>query len=459
MKPFDDAFADKVREVVDHHEEPFDPAAWEDMKGRIARKRKPGMVAFFPLVARVAASLLILSALTWVSVMVFFPAPVSLTDNIPVMIEEPVSVTTDQQITSHTAGDENNDLQNSDRFDAQRHTPGARENSSGIANNMHDILPEEATRPLTELMDASDVVQQATKPHETTGETGGLPMAVSAISRAQQDDDHPASPDSTGNIVHGTSPSASITSAVNEAVATDKQVLIPANDQMTVMASPSHEKEKTLTWGIAAGSMLTVAEQQLASGVGFTGGITSEYRLSARFRLYSGVILAYQQFEVSDMPVQRKSMRNDYSPEHTSATTYTNNAYEIYAIDLPLNIQFRTPGAKNRQWYVSTGFSSLLFLQQDMSGVETAYLESVYYDHESSSYRSEAFYTETKISSRYEPFARFDLARLLNFSVGYAIEKGKTTTIMEPFVKIPLGTISSRDLKMGMGGISLRLTF
>lgn len=459
MKPFDDAFADKVREVIDHHEEPFDPAAWEDMKGRLARKRKSGMVAFFPLVARVAASLLILSALTWLSVMVFFPAPVSLTDNTPDAAEEPASATNDQQIIPNTDGDENNDLLISDQSDAQQQPPGAQENSSSLAGNMRGTLPDEATRPITELTDASEAVQQVTKPDEETGETAGLPTAITAISSLHQDGHHPVNPDSTNNIVHGIRPSEPIASAAKEAVATDTHDLPLANDQMAVMASPSHEREKTLTWGVAAGSMLTVAEQQLTSGIGFTGGITSEYRLSARFRIYSGVLLAYQQFEVSGMPVQRRSMQNDFSSELTDVRTYADNAYEIYAVDLPLNIQFRTPRTKNRQWYVSTGVSSLLYLQQDMSGTETAYLEAAYFDHESSSYRNKTLTTEVWVASTYEPFARFDFARLLNFSLGYAIEKGNTTTILEPFVKIPLGTISSRDLKMGMGGISLRLTF
>ena len=94
-----------------------------------------------------------------------------------------------------------------------------------------------------------------------------------------------------------------------------------------------------------------------------------------------------------------------------------------------------------------------------MSGVETAYVETNYLDLASNSLRSASYASETIIGSTAAPLSRFDLARLLNISVGYAIQQEKTTAIVEPFVKIPLGAVSSQEIKMGMAGISLRLTF
>ena len=64
-----------------------------------------------------------------------------------------------------------------------------------------------------------------------------------------------------------------------------------------------------------------------------------------------------------------------------------------------------------------------------------------------------------KESEKINAFQRFDFARLLNLSVGYVINYDNADLIVEPFIKYPLGNLTSRNIQMGMGGISLKYSF
>jgi hypothetical protein len=441
MKPFDDRFADKVREVFDQHQEAFDPGAWAMMQRRLSSKKKPVFIALWPYLSRAAVVLLIVGGMAWLF-MKYMPgndnmlattmdkSPASRTENRQLQTEEqsledePMA-----SITPHTSAPGN--IQTASRISEQQDTPGT--SNISASKDMPGISHTSGSKDMPGQALPSDQTNEKAPgdgPQTTISVNGltSLPMGVDI-----------------GQVIGGQ--------------ATDPSYpdYVPEPPGGTIAKS----ENKAFTWSVMAGSMMTYAEQQLADGLGFSGGFLSEWKVSPLIRISSGLVLAYQQFDVSGMPLRQKMSRSDmyYAPENYSVQTLANHEYEILAFDIPVNIHFQLAESHKSKWFVTAGFSSLLYLQQHVTGQETAYVEALVNDQFGDTSRTLSYASEVSINASYDAFQRFDFGRLLNLSFGYEIRGERRATIIEPFIKYPLGTVSSREIKMGMGGVSLRYRF
>jgi len=527
MKPFDEEFADKVRAVFDRHDAPFDPSAWDAMHERLKQGRRGRVIAMLYVASRVAASLLIISVLTWISYTYFFTLTPSVSDS--GIAEEVIAgsdirqrhesaaatdalshlsapedsalpaATLRQVITDRETGevlddnvsvqvliDRETGLVITDRgtgevLDDNVSGQVLIDRETGLVitdRGTGEVITDKETgeilphRETVEVLPHRETVEVLTHretgeilPHRETGEVLTHRETVEVLTDRESGQELPLAAEAvsegtpTKDTLHDADIQQGLLSHGEQRTLPDPRL---AGDGPADISLPSHEKqrEKPLSWGLAAGSMMTYAEQQLAGGLGFSAGVTSAYRVTNRVSIASGLLLAYQQFEVESTPLVTMSAGKEYArTDMASVRTTADHSYEMLALDIPLNLQIRLPGAGSGRWYVSTGLSSLLYLQQQLSGVETSYVETNYLDPARNTLVYNSFTSSVAVSSNSAPFSHFDFARLLNLSAGYAIRQEKTTTIIEPFVKLPLGSISSRKLKMGMGGVSLRFTF
>lgn len=453
MKPFDDRFADRVREVFDQHEEAFDPKAWDTMRARLSKEKKPLFIALWPFVSRAAAVLILVVGMAWLFNDLFSPGNEWLADN--------------PGETGEVAG---NMVPSSESKAIGGKFPAVSE-PDAMSGARTEILS--SPLPVTENGPAAGQSKSAGSSGKTKtsiidyGLSGPYAMRVGD----EPADTLTAYPSHEKNELP--EQTALLQVAVEEQTASPQETpashvnggpsglaALPAESlPMAVSLVPDAPGGRALSWSVAAGSMMTYAGQQLASGMGFSGGVISEWKATKTFRLSSGLILAYQQFAVDGMPLQPEMKQSDNTPDEYSVRTYADNEYEMLALDIPLNIQYRFMEAGKGQWFVSAGLSSLLYLQQHVSGKETAYIYANLPETASDSNRSISYTSEVKVEANYDALQRFDFARLLNLSFGYEIQGEKSATIIEPFIKYPLGTLSSREIKMGMGGISLRYRF
>ncbi|TVR70875.1 MAG: hypothetical protein EA408_10385 [Marinilabiliales bacterium] len=507
MKPFDERFADRVREVFDKHDEPVDPAAWEAMQSTLGQNASSTR-RLMPWLLRIAAALLLIISF---SVLLMLPEK----DQIAEKTVSDTAFAEEDAAATSPAPAEHEALADAPAEPAEAGAPSAvAPDTPPSAEPIHEQAASSlADTPPDPAMADPGTIAAGVPDRDTPDAVPGTPeprTAQAVIIPPGIPDDHtpgtpeprtahavtmpPALSDDTATVITPTVPVAAaertgavIPSALAEAatVATEDPGREPPVDslrhepdvpviadagqlfqEMPLYGTPVDEPagHRALRWGVAAGPMLTYAEQQLASGMGFSAGASSEYRLSRQFTVKSGLLLAYQQFEVDNMPLRSRSSSKYYSsmPEDAGYQlhrSYSNQAFEIMAVDIPVNIQYQLMETTRRQMYVEAGFSSLLYLQQKITGEEIAYVEQAYYSPADGSYRQLSSRVVSDVTASYGPFSRFDPARLLNLSFGYTISGGNYTTIIEPFIKYPLGDLGSRQIRMGMGGINLRLRF
>jgi hypothetical protein len=410
MKPFDEIFADRVREVFDLYSEIPDPMAWETMKGRLERTRRQRVIAMLPLLSRAAAILIIAGIFALLFTDVFMPG-----SNEQLAVEVPSA------------------------------------SIQGISEPGAPVLmsPETATS-----MPRSAATLQPIPDAAILAGAGLSPQGQMAVAVAIP---------STGLSTTFGTPVVDGRSMTTETVPftgiVEAVVFEPSYENyLTSRSIP--DNGRSFSWGLTAGSMMTYAEQQVASGMGFSGGLVTEWEAMPRIRLSSGMLLAYQQFEVEGMPLRMISNQEIIAGlDYNGADAFGDHEYEFLALDIPLNVQFNLGETRRSKLFVSAGVSSLFYLQQKVSGYSSAFVTGQTYNPATGEYQPFSQYSEVYLDDTYDILTRFDIARLLNLSFGYVIKGNNHSTVIEPFIKYPLGTISTRELKMGMGGVTVKYRF
>lgn len=419
MKRFDEKFADNVREVFDSYDESVDPAAWADMQRRLKRPERPLLIPLIPRKVLGAAAAVMLLAATG---LLFW----------------------------QTAG-----LKNANGPEAISHAPGRSAVTQPVNPQREPIVVAgQAEEPALAAHQPHKQVQKQLAESRTEPEPiqaaetliAELEM-LAAIEVAAQDHD----PDSS--LV--TLPWLPGPSQPNPLMSTGQQIdpfkgIQPATNQ------------RAQSWSVAAGSMLAFANSKVSDGAGYAAGVMSEWKISPAITLSTGGLLAYHQFELVSMGGGNNRLYYDNSPDFSAGNGFTftrDNQYELLTLDIPLNAQFSLSETNRMRLYFGAGLSSVVFLQQRFTSRRTRYYNEWVIDPASGQQISLIGSELTGTDEQHDAFSRMDIGRLMNLSFGYVVKGQNGSYVIEPFMKYPLGRITSRDMKLGMGGISLRYNF
>jgi hypothetical protein len=161
-------------------------------------------------------------------------------------------------------------------------------------------------------------------------------------------------------------------------------------------------------------------------------------------------------------------MSNDYeymdaAPTLNGATgevvSYSTNL-DIVAMEVPINFVFTISERQKRNLFVSAGVSTMVYLSQRFSGsYQNVYTQEVY-DSATGETSLESNYTNIEVENEYEAFSRVDYFGLANLSAGYSFPLGKSSSMqIEPFVQLPTHNLTSNNLRIRFGGLSLKYRF
>ncbi len=200
-------------------------------------------------------------------------------------------------------------------------------------------------------------------------------------------------------------------------------------------------------WNFGVEIMPTVVQSKVTLGA----GLTTEYKLSKRFSLSSGI--AYVALDAS------KSI--DYQPVSLmSSKKLIAIDANISAIDIPLSITY----SLNKKIYTSMGVSYFNVLNEKRNNKYETQMEVAMSAKSSetgviNTYQSQLTEENTEVSSDLSLKGNGYLG-FFNFSIGHKQEVfNQNHIVIEPFIKVPLGKLSNEDLRLSNGGVKLRFTF
>lgn len=432
MKPFDDKFADNVREVFDNYQEPADEQAWLQMKSRLqGKQRRKKLIPLYFLRAAAVILLLLVPAFLWM----YRPGSES-----AIQMAEEVQLREADDVDAVVFLDEIQSPEQADNDDpkasekqllasapvdyTETKKPGTRQKEDELipvsSEDVAESFPEVTSKDLI----AGDLeVEKETPPEEVVSTSVEI-------------------------------------SAPGQPVYTEEDII----RENLAWQEISSTRESHIE--IGAGSMKTWSPQELAGGVGFSAGVARLWDLGSNFSFSGGGALVYNRINLNNTSSSFNSLRNEdyYSPGNISIDGAENihvldeqvvTDMEFLAVDFPLNFRYKVMETRNKSLYVSAGLSSFLYLQQ-------SYTQQTEYLAEYTQVGNNALQTttvETTVSNNVSPFGRFDLARFLNISAGYGIQRRNYSFVIEPYVKLPVTEVTSLNMSIGMAGLSLKYKF
>lgn len=219
------------------------------------------------------------------------------------------------------------------------------------------------------------------------------------------------------------------------------------------------ERNSKFDFAVAVASMYSYSLQGAEGSVNMGGGFTTSYNVSEKFSISSGMLIARQSLDynnalATDMVFAKENTLYDANTTMVSDPASTESRIEFVGIDIPLNIKY-----KIKRLIVTTGISSLVFVSEKRTYSTNAMVFNTEFNSSTNHYETvksiENFQTEDESPA----FNRFDFASLFNIAVGYEFPLKKGSIMFEPFLKYPIGEISSANLKIGSGGLSLHYYF
>lgn len=225
-------------------------------------------------------------------------------------------------------------------------------------------------------------------------------------------------------------------------------VLVEKRKEQPAAGEISHNKKVELTF--FAGAFLNYAEGSNNS-MNMGAGVSSGIPLTKRFTLVAGIALAKNKLIFKNELPNTSYLAFVASDNKAASSFFAGNVPQISKLeasllnlDIPVNIKYSLSRKPNRV-FVSAGLSSFAYLN-----------EAYRYSYNNMNNRTNTFASSDDQVIN-ESFGKFDLAQTLNFSFGLTHTGKAQNIIVEPFIKYPLGTLGSQDIRFGSAGLNLKL--
>ncbi|TCK80585.1 hypothetical protein [Albibacterium bauzanense] len=187
----------------------------------------------------------------------------------------------------------------------------------------------------------------------------------------------------------------------------------------------------------------------ISDKMNYGGGVFTERRLSDKVSLTSGLVFT------------KINAANEMKPvEISSSTRKVGVESSMQALDIPLSIVYQVSDG----FYASMGVSLLTVLDENKSyQYETDVVSQSFVKDPKTGVESTVYSTVTRQYT--EPVKEADSKG--NNNIGYfnlSIGKkqdfyGKTKLLLEPFLKVPVGKLSDREVKLMNAGLKIKVMF
>lgn len=243
--------------------------------------------------------------------------------------------------------------------------------------------------------------------------------------------------------------------AENEVVKeTKKEVILtePAAEEV------SGGRKTSLIAGFAG--IMSEAGSKSASTPGVSVGFFIDQKLGKRISFRPGIALS--KFAYASVPVaSAKVMDQTYAAVLNNNTPIDNsdNKLDVITMEIPLNFVFTVLEKGKSSLFVSAGASTLVYLNQQFSGDYVGMVTQKSYDAVTGALIESSVPQAFNVKSEDKAFSHTDYFGLANLSAGYSMSLGKSSMLLEPFIQLPVSDLTSFDLKIKYGGLSVKYRF
>ena len=231
-----------------------------------------------------------------------------------------------------------------------------------------------------------------------------------------------------------------------------------------ILAVLEEEKEtikqdlkKPLKFGLEVSPIFDYNQDNGSSNVGFAGGLTVEIPISNKFDINTGVFYADQKLNLN----QSSTLYSDGISARSNSQLIDEEAV-IKGIEIPLNIKYNFSVAK-KDFFIAAGVTSTSYIKEN---IESNYLINGRTETSSQDYlgnnivKYELVQTNSKIITPSKS-STFNFANYFNLSLGVKlpINQQRQAIIIAPYFKYSLKPLTKQQIDFNSGGVHLRYNF
>ncbi|MZQ78330.1 MAG: outer membrane beta-barrel protein [Bacteroidales bacterium] len=458
MSKFDDIFSRKAKEAFENYNaDHLAGDGWDSFASRYGKQRRRTIV--FPLWARAASIIILVTA-----GVLFMNRFISRNPGEP---------------TGLTAQQSGNEM--SDSTEAQTDTNAVETVTTAsvpvIADN--ELSTRETVTGAGQTGDGGRRVRQATD----TGGLDGLTPDTGNLASGQTGD---AQTRKTGNLAAGQSNEPAIAvvtesdkmddiyAGVNLALnpieirltekADSRLNLPPVKVLDDYRAQPRQKMTTTLMTGLSG--LMASIDNATTTAQGVSIGFYVERQLTRRISVRPGLAMAKHSYGMEGTPEEVLAGANtimDYAAPELNGLSGTTSSYEadidLLLMEVPVNFVFSLWRRAEKNFFISTGASTMLYLSQHMTGsFNNTYTKTMADSYGGTTYATKT--TTVQVEREHHLLNRVDFLGLANFSAGYSMPFGRGThLLLEPFVQLPVKDLTSMNLRIRYGGLSMKIQF
>jgi len=223
---------------------------------------------------------------------------------------------------------------------------------------------------------------------------------------------------------------------------------------------PREKMTTTIMTGLSG--MMASIDNTASVAQGISMGFYVEQQLTRRISVRPGLAMAKHNYAMESTP--GGSMALDYAAPELNGVAGTTTSYEadieVLSMEVPVNFVFSLRKRSGSNLFVTTGASTVIYLNQRLSGSFNNTYTRATVDNFTGEVSYESKNTSVTIDSRQESLNRVDFLGLANFSAGYSFPFAKTSHfVFEPFIQLPVKDLTSMNLRIRYGGLSMKLQF
>ena len=465
---FDKKLAEKIKDSFANHQEPFDPKQWEKFSATYFISKAPSKkIAWIWWASGIAASLLI-------GILLWLPF-----NDVDKFNQEVISLLEDEEVSE------------------RRDKPSSYEEISTFDESENDIGKNRVAADQEKVSQREDIVRARkssvakNQPELSKSVTQNLNMSKESVNDSKSNSSIrstlPIKMDEnktfiTGNIQEkGNSTPALFEkekvekpkSLISEfelknALLADEQEAQKMIDAWLKEDLPDSDKEvkskdidKVMRLGVILAPQ-TISSNTQTMNLG--AGLMSEFSFSKRLKLDVGLAYAQQSISpnVNQEVMATSSVDSPLGDFRTASfsNNFFNATYELSfgQLEIPLNLKYKVIENKDSDFYLITGVSNMVYLNQKNVGTFT----SANFANNGLILNQQAVqtFTETVTPSSTDNGSDVHVGQMVNLSLGYEYSlKNGTFLSVEPFYKLSLGGQTFVNQQFAIGGLNLRMNF
>ena len=207
--------------------------------------------------------------------------------------------------------------------------------------------------------------------------------------------------------------------------------------------------------------MMSNIEDVMINSPGVSVGFYLEHKLTRKLSVRPGLALAkhsYGSTNVSDGKVFMNSVTSTGSM--TGSVGSYENQLDMVTVEVPLNLVYTLLERGKSSLFVSAGVSTMVYLDQSFSSSFTNVYTEQKVDLASGNAYLETRSQDVNVESDEKAFSHVDYFSVTNLSAGYSLPLKKGgNMLIEPFVQLPVSDLTSFNVRIRYGGLSLKFRF